>query len=60
MTKRPYSEVLFRAMSNDVVLDAIVDLARHNAAVEEVVFGAIGSETNDACGLYACHPRYLR
>lgn len=52
---KPYRELLPQAVSDNVVLDAVVDLAGDYAAIEEIVFGAIGPEANDARGPGARH-----
>lgn len=42
-------------MGDYVVLDSIVDLAGHDAAIEQVILGVVGSEAHDAPGPTARH-----
>ena len=47
------------AVGDDVVLDALVDLAGHYSAIQEVVLGVVGPEAHDANGPTARHSRHL-
>jgi len=59
-TRRKPPEPLVRGtMRNDEVLDAVVDLAGDDAAIDEIVFGVIGAKTDDACRPDTRHSRYL-
>ena len=47
-------------MGDDVVLDAVVDSAADDAAIEQFILGAIGAEANDAIRPGTRHPRYFQ
>ena len=40
----------FATVSDDVILDAVVDFAGHYAAIDEVLLGAIGAKSRDTPG----------
>ncbi len=47
-------------MGDHVIFDSVVDLAGHDAAIQQVILGVVGSEAHDASGPTARHSSYFQ